>query len=305
MNTPSSGVHEFPVQSRGTAPLSTPRPMYWSVRRELWENRFIYLAPLAIAALVLFGSFIATLRAATRADAVSQSPTAKPKHGIATAMRMAPAPIMFTTILVGFFYSLDALYGERRDRSILFWKSLPVSDLTTVLSKASIPLVALPLIGFALSLATQLLLLPVTIASSLASGVSPGRLWAALPDPLIMIYGLTVHALWYAPIYCWMLLVSAWAKRAPLLWAVLPMLAVSGLEKITFNTWYFMNMLQYRVTGAMKEAFRSTGDKSGTIRFSQLDPLNFLSTPGLWVGLIFAGACLAAAVRLRRNREPI
>ena len=60
---------------------------------------------------------------------------------------MAPAPIMFATFLVGIFYCLDALHGERRDRSILFWKSLPVSDLTTVLSKASIPFAVLPLIG--------------------------------------------------------------------------------------------------------------------------------------------------------------
>ena len=57
------------------------------------------------------------------------------------------------------FYCLDALYGERRDRSILFWKSLPVSDLTTVLSKASIPIVVLPLLTFAVTVATQLIML--------------------------------------------------------------------------------------------------------------------------------------------------
>ena len=59
---------------------------------------------------------------------------------------------MGTAFIVGIFYSLDALHGERRDRSILFWKSMPVSDLTTVLSKASIPLVVLPLLSFAISL---------------------------------------------------------------------------------------------------------------------------------------------------------
>jgi ABC-2 type transport system permease protein len=121
-----------------------------------------------------------------------------------------------------------------------------------------------------------------------------------------MVYGLTVHALWFAPIYCWLLLVSAWARRAPLLWAVFPLLAVSAVERIIFNSWYFMYMLQYRMTGAMKEAFaQDAQSKEPLIRLSQLTPLNFLSTPGLWVGLIFAAACLVAAVRLRRNREPI
>ena len=67
---------------------------------------------------------------------------------------------MLTAFLVGVFYCLDALHGERRDRSILFWKSLPVSDLTTVLAKASVPCRVLPPRAFALALATQLMLLP-------------------------------------------------------------------------------------------------------------------------------------------------
>lgn len=284
--------------------LSTPRPLYWSVRRELWESRSIYLAPLIVAVFVLFGSFLATLSAgAMRANAGS-SVTAK-QEPIVAPIKMAPAPIMLTTFLVGFLYCFDALYGERRDRSILFWKSLPVSDVTTVLSKASIPLVVLPLIGLLLGIAAQLLLLPAAIAVSLGSGVSPLRLWDLLPEPLIMVYGLTVHALWFAPIYGWLLLVSAWARRAPLLWALLPMVAVSAIERITFNTTAFLSMLQYRMTGAMKEAFTATGDKSGNFQLNHVDPLNFLSTPGLWAGLIFTTACLAAAVRLRRNREPI
>ena len=123
-----------------------------------------------------------------------------------------------------------------------------------------------------------------------------------------MLYGLTVHALWFAPIYGWLLLVSAWARRAPVLWAVLPLLAVSAVERIAFSKSLFMSMLQYRVTGAMAEAFVIQGKGVGDGNFdrlSQLTPARFLSTPGLWVGVAFAAACLAAAVRLRRNREPI
>src|SRR5438105_15379947 len=88
--------------------------------------------------------------------------------------------LIFTVFIVGVFYWLDALYGERRDRSILFWKSLPVSDLTTVLSKAAVPLVVLPLIGFALGVATQIILLLWSTVVLIGSGMSPAPFWAEL-----------------------------------------------------------------------------------------------------------------------------
>ncbi len=280
------------------------RPMSWSVRRELWENRFLYIGPLIVTAVVLFATFISIAVMPHRLRALEP---AKQVARLVKPYSMAPAPIMFATLIVGLFYSLDALYGERRDRSILFWKSLPVSDRTTVLSKACIPFVVLPLIGFALSVATQVILLLVTTPVLLGNHINPAPIWAELrffQGLIIMSYGLAVHALWFAPIYAWLMLVSAWARRAPFLWAVLPLLAVAALERIAFNTAYFMGMLQYRVGGAMKEAFAFKADADFD-RLSQLRPANFLSTPGLWVGLAFAAVFLAAAVRLRRNREPI
>ncbi len=271
------------------------RPLYWSIRRELWENRSIYIAPLIVTGVVLFGTFMSTLMAA------ATGPGGKP---ISKPIGMAPAPIMLTTFIVGFFYAVEALYGERRERSILFFKSLPVSDVTTVLSKAVIPLVVLPSIALILSAIAQLILLPVAILGSLSRGATGAQLSAVLPEPVIMVYGMTIHTLWFAPIFCYLLLVSAWAKRAPILWALLPPLMIAGLERMTFNTWYFMNMLQYRMSGAIREGFAK---KPGTNspRFAELAPLDFLSAPGLWVGLMFAAACLVAAVRLRRSREPI
>ncbi len=126
---------------------------------------------------------------------------------------------MLTTLLVGVFYCLDALHGERRDRSILFWKSLPVSDLTTVLSKASIPLVVLPLLTFAITVAMQWIMLLLSSAVLLGSGLSVATLWTQLSFvqmSLVLLYHLlTVHSLWYAPFYGWLLLVSGWARRAP------------------------------------------------------------------------------------------
>jgi ABC-2 type transport system permease protein len=291
--------------------MSETRLMYWSVRRELWENRFLYIAPLVVTAFVLLASLISMIGLPRRMQTLPTLDPAKQHTVVVAPFSTAPAPIMLATFIVGTFYCLDALYGERRDRSILFWKSLPVSDLTTVLSKASIPLVVLPLFAFALSVVTQRIMLLQATAILVGNGMSPAPLWAEFrffQGSLVMLYGLTVHALWFAPIYGWLLLVSAWARRATFLWAVLPLLAVSAVERTAFNTSYFMSMLQYRVMGAMAEAFvfKPRRGADGIIdQLTQLDPAKFLTRPGLWVGLAFAGIFLAAAVRLRRYREPI
>src|SRR5206468_11277314 len=149
MNTQSNAMPEsLDAQRVAPAVLSPSRPMYWSVRRELWENRSIYIAPLAVAGVFLFGFLISTIHLPARMRALSALDPAQQREAIAMPFDIAAALLMLTQLLVGAFYCLDALHGERRDRSILFWKSLPVSDLTTVLSKASIPLVVLPLLTF-------------------------------------------------------------------------------------------------------------------------------------------------------------
>ena len=311
MNPPSENVTEFPADAQAVSgpALSETRPFLWSIRRELWENRFLYIAPLIVTAVVLFGSLInTTVNLPARMRSLPTLDPAKQHAALVRPFSMAPAPIMLATLIIGLFYSLDALYGERRDRSILFWKSLPVSDRTTVLAKASIPLVVLPLIAIALSVVTQLIMMYVSTGVLWASRISPARLWAEFHffrGLVVMFYGLFAHALWFAPIYCFLLLVSAWARRAPVLWAVLPLLAISAVERITLGSMHFMAMLQYRVAGAMTEAFKSR-DAHGNIELlSELDPVRFVTAPGLWIGLAFAAACLAAAVRLRRYREPI
>ncbi len=297
------------AQPAAPVPMPVTRPMYWSVRRELWENRSIYIAPLVVAAVVLFATSLSMIGLPRRMRAFPTLDPAKGHASIASHFSMAPAPIMLATFIVAFFYCLDALYGERRDRSILFWKSLPVSDRTTVLSKAGIPFVVLPLIAYLLSVAVQIVLLMLGTMALLGSGQDPATWWGEVrffQGLLIMVYGLAVHTLWFAPIYGWLLLISAWARRTPILWAVLPPLAIAAVERIVFGTTSFMRMLGYRVAGAMVEAFALKPKSGGDInRLSQLDPAKFVSAPGLWVGLVFAAVFLAAAVRLRRNREPI
>jgi ABC-2 type transport system permease protein len=206
---------------------------------------------------------------------------------------------------VGVFYCLDALHGERRDRSILFWKSLPVSDLTTLFSKATIPLIVLPLVTFAIIVATQFVMLLWTSVLLITHGMSPASTWtnfSLFQQLLIPLYGLVAIALWHAPIYGWALLVSGWARRATFLCAVVPLLAIGFFEKITFGTSHFASMLKNRLMGFASEAFAFNGH---SIADPQLTPMRYLSTPGLWLGLIFAAAFIVAAIRLRRYRGPL
>jgi ABC-2 type transport system permease protein len=288
------------------------RPFYWSVRRELWENRSIYLAPLIAAGVVLFGFGITAFRLPRlRLNALALGSVAQ-RAAIETPYDIAAMMVMFTTFIVGIFYCLDALHGERRDRSILFWKSLPVSDLTAVLSKVIVPMAILPLLTFVIVFALQLIMLLLSTAVLLPSGLA-GTTWQLLPWPrllLILFYGLVTSVLWEAPIYAWLLLVSGWAKRATFLWAVLPWLAISAIEKLAFDTTFFIRMLVHRLTGGFEEGFVVVKYGRETHipivdRLTELDPLKFLTSPGLWVGLIIAAAFLIATVRVRRSRGPL
>ncbi|PYL37298.1 MAG: ABC transporter permease [Verrucomicrobia bacterium] len=310
MNTPSNAAPKSPLDSQPIAPaaMSPTRPLYWSVRRELWENRSIYIAPLIVAAVQVFGFAISTIGLAERRRAVLLLDPAHQRAAIEQPY-VAAMMMIFTVFIVGVFYCLDALHGERRDRSILFWKSLPVSDLTTVFSKATIPLVALPLLTFAITVCVQLIMLLMSSANLLMHGVSPATTWAHFPvfqNWFVLLYGLIAIALWHAPIYGWLLLVSGWARRATFLWAVLPLLATGMFEKITFNASYFASMVKYRLMGFAPQAFDFQSHSKPTVdSLTQLTPGRYLSSLGLWLGLVFAAAFLAAAVRLRRYRGPL
>jgi ABC-2 type transport system permease protein len=308
MNTQSSAVPEsFEAQRVAPAVLSPTRPFYWSVRRELWENKSIYIAPLAAAGVIIFSSLVGTLRQPAKLRAAFALDSEHQHHALAMPYDFAAGLLMVTAMIVGALYCLDALYGERRDRSILFWKSLPVSDTTTVLSKASIPLVILPLISYTLTVVTQFIMLLLNSAVLAENGMSVSRYWEQVSFfqmSMMLFYHLfTVHVLGHAPFYGWMLLVSAWARRAALLWAVLPLIAIGFVEKIVFNTSYFAGFLMHQLSGG-EEAVPFPG-RMPIEPGMQLTPGHFLLSPSLWLGLALTAAFLFAAMRLRRNREPI
>jgi ABC-2 type transport system permease protein len=308
MSTQSNAMSEsFQAQSVAPAAVPATQAFYWSVRRELWENRSIYIAPLAVAAVALFAFSLSAI-AGIWENALRFYP-AQSSEAVAQPYDMVAALLMLTCIVVSVFYCLDALHGERRDRSILFWKSLPVSDLTTVLAKVTIPLVVLPLLTFAITVAVQGIMLLLSSLILLGSGQSVAALWTKLSffrmSLMLLYHLLTAHALWPLPIYCWLLLVSGWARRATFLWAALPLVAIATVEQIVFHTWHFAVLVGSRLIGAAP-AFASTPDNtfpSGPM--THITAGTFLSSPGLWIGLVVAAIFLAAAVRLRRYEGPI
>ena len=302
MNTPSNTAPESPNQSQGTAAMPPTRPFYWSVWRELWENHSIYIAPSIVSAIILFGSFVGSFHLPGRRQNALLLDPARRRAAIELPYDIVAVMLIFTAFIIGVFYCLDALHGERRERSILFWKSLPVSDLTTVLSKTSVPLVVLPLVSFAIIVVTQFIMLVISTAALLPSGLA-STTWAnfnLFQESLILLYGLVAIALWHAPLYGWALLVSGWVRRATFLWAVLPLLGIAFFEKITFNTSHFASMLKDRLLGFAPEAFEFSAHA-----IPRLTPGRYLSSPGLWLGLVFAAAFIIAAVRLRRYRGPL
>jgi ABC-2 type transport system permease protein len=308
MNTQSSTLPESFEAQTVAAAATAVRSMYWSIRRELWESRSIYIAPLAAAVVFLLGFLISMIYLPQKMRALSALDPARQREAIAMPYDMAAGLLMLTAMIVGMFYCLGALQGERRDRSILFWKSLPVSDLTTVLSKASIPFVVLPLLTFAITVATQWIMLLLSTEVLWDNGLNAATLWTRLSFfqmSLYLLYHLvTVHALWQAPIYGWLLLVSAWARRAAFLWAVIPLLAIGAVERIAFNTSHFAGMLENRFSGGGAEALTMPGTFPMN-PMTQLTPGTYLSSSGLWIGGIFTAVCIAAAVRLRRYQGPI
>jgi len=305
MNTSSNTVSESAgVTSPGYSNTPT-RPFYWSVWRELWENHSIYIAPSIVAAIIVFGSLVGSFHLPGRRQNALLLDPARRQAAIEIPYDIAAVMLIFTAFIIGVFYCLDALHGERRDRSILFWKSLPVSDLTTVLSKVSVPLVVLPLVSFAIIVVTQFIMLLISTAALLPSGLA-ATTWTnfnLFQQSLVLLYGLITIALWHAPIYGWALLVSGWARRATFLWAVLPLLAIAFFEKITFGTSHFAAMLGNRLMGFAPEAFDFQPHHN--VAVDALTPGRYLSSPSLWIGLIFAALFIAAAIRLRRYRGPL
>jgi ABC-2 type transport system permease protein len=299
------------------------RPFYWSLKREVWENRSIYIAPIAVAAIMFVSALINLVSIPDGTIPFHRLLEVSPHYFRIASISLYSVIVVILGItagIVGWFYCLDALYGERRERSVLFWKSLPVSDTTAVLSKVLTGMVVVPLIALVVGIALYLVLMLLASIVLMANGVNGALLFAnsAFGELLVVnVYVATVAILWSAPLYAWAMFVSSWVRRATFLWALLPPAAIGLAEGLAFNTQRFTAMIGKRLSGGIEYAFVESAHAIDTKEFrlqpenfpdsllSLLDPARFLSQPGLWIGLVIAAAFIAASIWMRRYREPL
>ena len=296
-------------------PLKLSTTLATLVRREFWEHPALWRAPLIIAGL-LVGTFIigATMggrHIGVHVEGWDGNLTPERRAQAFAVSQVAPMfPLYLIMLLVLTFYLLDCLYAERKDRSILFWKSLPVSDGLTVLSKFLVAVVVVPLGVLVLAAACHVLLFLVW-----QLGVATGR----LPDVLTwstvlwfkveaaMLASLVLGALWYAPVAAAFLVVSAWARRSPIMWVTLaPIVAMVVEWKI--GTHYVAHFLYYRTFGIWEVLGMGHSERldQGASLEAALGELNFgaaFTNLNLWLGVLAAAALLYAAVRVRRYRD--
>jgi ABC-2 type transport system permease protein len=276
------------------------------IKREFWEHRALWIAPVSVAAALLAVVAIFGHQEVIHLDtADGVNATAGRAPMVFQVLVMSWAMVFYVTAaIMTSIYLLDCLYSERRDRSILFWKSLPVSDTRTVLVKFLVGLVIVPLGCFLLAAAT----------SALASGILHVRHSAALnADPLlwdttvwlrlqgVMLYAVVVSLLWYAPYAAYLMLASAWARRSPYMWALIPPILLALFEHMVFGTYYVSRIFLRSYGELSKLAFRSHGGSGPLADFPE--PTGLLASPQLGLGLAAAALMLALAIRLRRYRD--
>ena len=312
MSTSASPAPDRAIESpEATRPAAARmKSLQWSVRRELWQNRAIWIGPLA-AGFVLVASFVLGTIAAPERVAGLLALATETRHGaVARPYGFVAAMVALGALIAGVFYCLEALHGERVDRSILFWKSLPVSDTTTVLSKACIPLVVLRLLVLAVTLGVQAVMLLGSTLAVIATGRDPAALWRELPlleMPIVLLYGIGVMTVVQAPLHAWLLMVSAWARRRVALWAFLPPLGLGAAEQLVFGHHsLFRALLEHLFLGPFARAFAVDPMRAAPPpvidRIALLDPAAVFGRPGVWIGLGLTAAFLFIAIRLRRDR---
>jgi ABC-2 type transport system permease protein len=250
--------------------------------------------------------------------------------GIDVSTLMSSAWPLIVLAFVVFFYCLGSLYDERKDRSVLFWKSLPVSDRDTVLSKAASALLVAPTIAVGVAIVCMFCFLLLLSAAVLLHNGNPIELiWG--PGNLLKLAGsmlamIPVYALWALPTVGWLLLCSAWSRSKPILWAILlPVFAgifVTWFDIMNvFNLesgWFWKNIVARGLLSAVPGTWFDVANISSAHITSseaarQMDSVHqFLSlqttysvllTPQLWIGAAAGLAMIYAAIRLRRWRD--
>ena len=277
------------------------------IRREFWEHRALWIAPLSVAALLLLGAIIGKVSFDSSLATLPEQRRAL----FGVYMSLAAIPQYITLSLITFIYAGDCLYTERKDRSILFWKSMPVSDTRTVLAKLLVVMVIVPLGIYLVSAVTTLL----------SSGIYLVRAWQDHTGDTywdagtwLRIQGISLLAvvagvLWYAPITAFLMLVSAWARRSVWLWVFLPPVVLIMLERIALGTNHVMNVVWYRLGGVFAYTPPvdpgAAGQRPRTLNllFANVDPFPVFSNVDMWLGVCVAALLIVATIRIRQYRD--
>ena len=292
----------------------------WLVRREIWEHKAIWVAP-----VIVIGSLVLLLLTGNvhlgpvgEMDSRNVLHEAPPDLQVKLLMMVYAglALVVFMVMgIVAFFYSLDALYADRRDRSVLFWKSLPLSDAETVLSKFAVAILVIPLVALTASLVAQLVIAAGGSARLTIEGLSGAVMW----QPEALFGGFAVAflwcmtaMLWYSPIVGYLMLASAWAPRGPFLWAVLPPVGLWIGERVVVGSEYVGDFITgrlfglYRLLGA-RDGSDLDDDAGGIEKIRDVDLVGslreFYGSPELWLGVLAAALLLAGAMWVRRYRD--
>lgn len=299
-----------PGSDTGVAALPPGRALLTLVRREFWEHRYLWLAPVLVAALLALSPLLG--------DAALDLPpfgSAESRVALSTLVQLGlwvPLCVVMSFCLA--YYLLECLYGERKDRSILFWKSFPVSDALTVWSKALVAVVIVPLGVFVLALLTHLVFsaildLRFTLGNQ-SLVVFDAVEWFRTELTLLLVLVLSV--LWYAPWGAYLLAISAWAKRSPFLWATLPLVLAPMLERMVFGTRYLWHFISYRNFGIWSKLGIGHGQghlithnhvRPFGVLLEDLDFRGAFTDVDLWLGVAAAVALTCLAIRIRARRD--
>ncbi|MBS0365830.1 MAG: ABC-2 transporter permease [Proteobacteria bacterium] len=306
MNTEATAVASPPAVSARTTLLTL-------VRRELWEHPALWRVPLIVAGFLAVAAALVSTRATIDVDAGHLAQIGPGIHAMVLNVSQdafAAVIWLFTAVVVS-FYALDCLYAERKDRSILFWKSLPVSDGQTVLSKFLTAMVAAPLAAFVLATASHLIAFAAWwLRSHLGGGLPDLVGWdtvAWLRGELLMFLVMLLAVLWYAPLVAAAMLLSVAVKRSPVLWAFLGPLLLWVADLLVFHTGWVASVAKYRSSGIW-DALATRGGHQIVIdeHTYLLHALNWGAAFGLvdlWLGVLAAAALVYAAARVRRYRD--
>ena len=295
------------------------------IKREIWEHRAIYVTPIAIAVVVSLVS-LAGMVTVSAFDKEVNMALFGASNIAGDAERRAAMTVFFLgtswVFLFGLailttFYTLDSLYAERKDKSILFWRSLPITDAETVLSKLLTAVFVLPLVTVAAIVVTHLVNLVITTGWVMVRGGNAAHLiWGSVPlfDSWAAALIVTLaSAIWMSPFIGWFLFVSAFTKRSPLLMAFMPLIIIPIIEWIFFRSKIFASAVFGR--GEMIPLFREMDiehffdedrmrvNEEVARLLAHIDIGKFLLSPSVWAGVVVCGLFATAAIYLRRYRD--